>query len=286
MDFKLSKPGQTSMLPQYLHSDIIYERFLDAIQSDFDEIERAINVKGTKFTDLSETIYDNLVFFTKNKLKFEDEFFNELSDRINEEKADLFCKTISQNWFDGRAKRNSIPVKELMASIKQYLINRKAKDETGIKVIYEIGNEIKPSFSDEEIAEIITLNKQMLDGYLDQWIEGHPNRLEMSIGDIYCRRGIFLDKLLDTEEYLEWNYINSYSLAFTVTEKFSQMGEGKEPAIINTNYSNIRERVLFFSPFIREMPPIQFELGIIPHWWTMSIVNQGYHGQILEYLVD
>lgn len=283
----LSKPGQTSLLPQYFHSDVMYERFLDAILNESQEIERAINSKGIKLTDDYEIKYDNLEFFVDNKRKFEEEFFSELSERISKERAKLFCEIISQNWYDGRVKRESGPVKQLFASVKNYLLEyRKVRTSDDIRVMYDIDNSIEPNFDDDEIETILELNRQMFDGYVYQWIEGHKNFLEMGSGDIYCRRGILLKKPLEPQEYLEWNYINSYSLAFTVTEKFAQMAAGATPAILNSNLANLRERILFFSPFVPDMPIGQFELGIIPHWWTLRITKQGRHGGIDEYLVD
>ena len=284
----LSKPGQTSLLPQYFHSDCMYERFLDATLEEASEVGRATNIKGqVKLTDDYEIEYDNLEFFVNKKKDLENEFFVELSERITKERATEFCNIISQNWFDGRAKRNSEPVKQLFASIKNYLLEyRKVKNENDIRVMFDIDESIEPNFDDDEIEAILELNRQMFDGYVYQWLEGHPNYLEMGSGDIYCRRGIFLDKPLEPQEYLEWNYINSYSLAFTVTEKFAQMVDKATPAILNTNLANLRERILFFSPFIPNMPAGQFKLGIIPHWWTLKITKQGNHGGIDEYLVD
>ena len=56
--------------------------------------------------------------------------------------------------------------------------------------------------------------------------------------------------------------------------------------MITTSISNIRERILFFSPFIKNMPIGQFEFGVIPHWREMKLTNQGEHGGIVEYLLD
>jgi hypothetical protein len=285
-----SKPGQASFLPQYFHSPCMYERFLNATNNDVGEIERAINSSGIKLVDLDEQYSDNLNYFISNKQQLEDEFYSELSTRIGDKKTNEFCTIIRESWFDGRTERESKPVKELFASIKNYLLEYGLVTKTDdIRVINDIDDKIKPSFDDDEIETIIELNRQMLDGHIGRWLKGHPNDLEMGTGDIYCRRGIFEEKEFEEGiEYWEWNYINSYSLAFTVTEKFSQMAnKGRvQPAIINTNIANIRERVLFFSPFIKGMPPQQFELGVIPHWVTMKISKQGNHGGINEYIVD
>lgn len=283
----LINAGKTSLLPQYIYSQFMHERFLDAALFQSEEIERAENKPGIKLADGTEIEYDNLKFFIDKKAKFEEEFFQTLSERITEEKANLFCEIISKNWFDGRVRRGNNLVKKLMVSIKNYLLEyRKVKNENGIRVINKIDKRFKPNFEDDEIDAIILLNREMLDGHIHDWLKGHPNHDTIATGSIHCRRGMFLEKEFENEEYLEWSYINSYSLAFSVTEKFSRMVENKKAAIVNTNLTNIRERSLFFSPFIKGMPPEQFEFGVIPHWWTMNIKRQGMHGEIVEYLVD
>lgn len=287
-DYKriINKLSKVAFLPQYINSDLMIERFLNGIILKQGEVERAKNIKGQiKLIEESEVKCDNIEFFLNSKEKFENEFFDELSERITEEKAKLFYEIITQSWYDGRTKRNSQSVIELMASIQNYLIGyRKVNNANGIRVLYQIHSEIRPNFEDYEIEEIISLNREMFDGYIHQWIKGHPfcNNTE----DLYCRRGVFLNNLFDSEEYYEWSFINSYSIACTVTEKFAQMKEDGIPAIIHTNISNLRHRILFFSPFIKGMPARQFELGIIPHWWTQRIVYQGEHGGIHEYLID
>ena len=189
----LSKPGQTTLLPQYFHSNCMYERFLDATLDDANEIGRATNIKGqVKLTDRYEILYDNLEYFITKKKDFENEFYLELSNRITKKRATEFCNIISQNWFDGRAKRNSEPVKQLFASIKNYLIEyQKVRTKDDIRVIYDIQDDIKPNFDEDEIETILELNKQMFDGYIYQWLEGHPNYLEMSSDDRHLLRQTF-----------------------------------------------------------------------------------------------
>ena len=166
---KVTKPSETALLPQYFHSEYMYERFLDATLSEKGEIDRAINTKGIKQAEAEEVSYENLNYFNINKAKFEDEFFSELSERISEEKANQFCEIISQNWFDGKAKRESLSVLELMASIKNYLVEyRKVKNISEIRVVNRIDSSIKPNFADDEIQEIISLNREMFDGFIDR----------------------------------------------------------------------------------------------------------------------
>jgi hypothetical protein len=287
----LNKAGKTSLLPQYENSESMYERFLDATLNESEEVYRAKKEPGTRLAtiDPDENDYDNLDYFTEpiNKKKLEDEFFNELAERIGKEKTELFCKLISEYWYDGRTRRiKSDPMLKLQRSIQNYLLEyRKVTSIENIQVINQISSDLEYSFEDDEINEILSLNREMTDHNLQNWLEGHANYLEMGMGDIYFRRGIYLDKE-PTNPYQEWLYINSYSLSFSVTEKFVQERGNKTPIIFNTNYANLRDRILFFSPFIKGMPPFQLELGIIPHYFTLKSHHQGTYGEIEEYIVD
>lgn len=283
----ISKPGKTSLLPQYFHSEYMYERFLDATGNESEEIFRSRNQKGIKISEGKELEADRLEYFIENKEKLEKEFYKELCSVLSPKRANKFCKIVRDHWYDGRLERESKPVLKLMASVKNYLIEyRKVNNIDKIPVINEIPKKTKPSFDDDEINEILSINLRLVENHLEEWISIHPQTLEMGLGDLYCRRGIFLDKLLPNEKYLEWQYINSYSLSFSVTEKFSQMYPGKIPVILNTNYANIRERILFFSPFIKGMNPYQLELGIIPHYFSLHLRRQGRYGGIYEYDID
>ncbi|KQO89179.1 hypothetical protein ASF36_23745 [Methylobacterium sp. Leaf90] len=85
--------------------------------------------------------------------------------------------------------------------------------------------------------------------------------------------------------YKEWDYINSYSLAFSAPEKFAQMQAGRTPAIINGDFHKFDGRVLFFSPFIRGMVVGQLEVGVIPSANDEFLADQGLHGEMLEYII-
>ncbi|THF51736.1 hypothetical protein E6C50_08225 [Flavobacterium supellecticarium] len=290
MDIKkiLSKAGQTSLLPQYENSETMYERFSQASLEERDEIARAENERGYKLTDNYEIIADNLNFFILKKEEFEKEFLWELSQRISPSSAEKFCNIVAQYWADGKTKRDFIEVKRLLASVKNYLLGyRIASSENNIKVLCEIDNDIEPNFDDDEIKEILNLNREMIRGYFPQWLETRSNYHSLNTESIYCRRGLYLKQIFEEKsEYFEWDYINSYSIGFTVTEKFAQMTKNDIPVIINKNLSDIEHRVLFFAPFIKGMPVRQFELGVIPHCNSMYCYNQGKHGGIDEFLIE
>lgn len=95
-----------------------------------------------------------------------------------------------------------------------------------------------------------------------------------------------MTSLIDTSQgYKEWDYINSYSIALSAPEKFSQMQEGNIPAIVNGELSLFEGRILFFSPFIPQMSAGQLEAGVIPNDKPLPIKEQGEHGGIVEYLL-
>ncbi|MFA6152538.1 MAG: hypothetical protein WC716_14540 [Chitinophagaceae bacterium] len=274
-------------LPQYAYSEAMYERFLDAIHYEGAEIKRAINEYGVKILDKEEIELDNFEYFFENETSLKDIFYEELCNTITEEKAELFCRTLCENWSDGRSTRlKSSPMLNLMSSIDDYFIEyRKGK----IKVQNSLGDKkiVKATFTADDIHEILTLNKQMLVyDHLDKWITGHDKNLEISSQDIYCRRGLYLEKHFDSKEYLEYNLINSYSLAFTITERFSQIEPNKISVILNTSITNLIDRILFFSPFIKGMSSQQLELGIIPSHLSQQIKFQGDFSGICEYEID
>jgi hypothetical protein len=290
MDIKkiLSKAGQISLLPQYQNSETMYERFSDATLDGNEEIIRSQNSRGYKLTDIYEIENDKLKYFVEKKGELEDEFLDTLKTRITESQAELFCSLISEYWHDGKTKRSSHEVKKLFASIKNYLLEyRIASSEENIKVLNEIDPSIEINFDDDEIEAIIDLNQEMIDYHTQKWIETRSDYLQISTETLHCRRGLYLkENFKENSEYFEWDFINSYSLGFTVTEKFAQMSNGDIPVIINKNLSDVRKRIIFFSPFIKGMPIHQFELGIIPHVNTMVCKAQGLFGGIHEFIIE
>ena len=281
---------QVSLLPQYEKSDMMYECFLDDILNESEEIYRAKKKPGTKIArvDKAEESFDNLIYFTEpnNKKKIEDEFFSKLIKIVGKDKAELFCELIRDYWYDGRTKRLKSPeILALKKSIQNYLLEyRKVTNVENIRVINQVQTNIAHSFEDDEIEAILNLNMRMLEWHLTEWLSSHPNFIEMSSNDIYFRRGIYLNSRPD-KTYNEWLYINSYSLAFTVSEKFVGYKKKKIPIILNMNFGDLRERILFFSPFIKGMPPFQLEAGIIPHYYDLETEYQGTFGGIEEYLL-
>jgi hypothetical protein len=285
---KKSKALKAVTLPQYQTSPAFMERFLDAIHKDGAEIERAKNTKGSiKLVDGSEIDADAFDYFFDNKSAMEEEFLHDLVSEIGSTKANWFCDVISNDWYDGKGLRDGKRVLDLKTSVKCAL-ELIIKSPLTLSDIVENATlqSVQTMLSPLDIQKILTINKQMLIRHVERWKEAHPNTREMSDDDIFLRRGLSLNKPLNVSDlYKEWDYINSYSLAFSAPEKFAQMQDNKTPAILNGDIHLFDGRVLFFSPFIRKMKAGQLEAGIIPSPIPLPIRFQKEHGGILEYIL-
>lgn len=168
---KDTKPLSTMALPQYALSNDFMERFLDAIHTPGKEIVRSPNTKGIKLVDGSELDGDALTYFTENKCALEEEFLADLTEKIGTKKAREFCDVIASNWYDGRAKREAIPVQRLKASIRSYLdcILRGRILLSEIVVMHD-PLAVTPSFSDAEVAKILSVNDRLLLKHIDCWL--------------------------------------------------------------------------------------------------------------------
>lgn len=282
-----TKPLSTMALPQYALSNDFMERFLDAIHTPGKEIERSPNSLGIKLVDGSEMDADALNYFADNKNALEREFFADLAEEIGERKATEFCDVIATYWFDGRAKRESIPVQRLKASVRSYLerILRGRVALTEI-VVMDAPLEPLPSFSDEQIAKTLVVNDRLLLRHIAAWLDHHPDSTMLSRGDVFFRRGLALSQpFSDGDIYREWDFINSYSIAISAPEKFAQMQNGRVPALVNADCDYFNGRVLFFSPFVPSMPVGQLEVGVIPNDRKDTLCAQGQHGGMYEYLL-
>jgi hypothetical protein len=284
---KNTKPISTMALPQYALSNDFMERFLDAIHTPGKEIVRSPNTKGIKLVDGSELDGDALTYFTENKCALEEEFLADLTCEIGAKKAGEFCDVIASNWYNGRAKREAIPVQRLKASIRSYLdcILRGRILLSEIVVMHD-PLAVTPSLSDADVAKILGVNDRLLLKHISCWLDQHPNSVMLSKGDVFFRRGLSMSQpFTDGDIYREWDFINSYSIAISAPEKFAQMQIGCIPALVNADCDYFNGRVLFFSPFVPKMPAGQLEVGVIPNDRKDTLCYQGVHGGVHEYLL-
>lgn len=263
----------TSLLPQYVMSAAFMERFLIAAHINGAPIERSPNTEIVKVVDASELEVDLLKYFTENKESFRDEFTAELEDKLSEGAFKLFCEVLVKEWFDGMSKRKNGRSRRLKRSIYDYLLTLN-NSETQFVQTEDLPVDIEPLIDAEDIAAILTVNDQMIYRHIEAWKQSHPNSDSISDSDVFLRRGLAINGELDTSEpYREMDFINSYSIAFSAPEKFSQIGK-KTPVLVNGEITLFASRVLFFSPFIPGMDANQLEFGIIPSVMPLPIHYQ------------
>lgn len=284
----INKAMETAILPQYQASPAFMERFLDAIHKEGAEIERAKNEKGSiKLVDGKELSADAFNYFFDKKDAMEAEFLRDLTEEIGRTKADWFCEVIAYDWYDGKGLRNGPRVLDIKTSVKDALELMTGNSPPLSEIVENATvQSTMTTLSPADIQRILAINKQMLTRHIEGWKATHPNSQEMSDSEIFLRRGLSLNEPLNTDTpYKEWDYINSYSLAFSAPEKFAQMQENKTPAILNGDIHLFDGRILFFSPFVPGMSAGQLEAGIIPSPTPEPIKFQNSHGGILEYIL-
>lgn len=281
--------ANTALLPQYQSSLAFMERFLVAAHEEDVPIMRSPSNQGIKLVDGSELSSDALDYFTMNTKSFREEFERELEEKISPEEFQIFCEVISKEWFDGKRLREKGRPYRLKRSVHDYLqtVHGSSFSVQSLVQVQEDILHVEPLLSAEAIKAILSANDYLLHQFLEEWKREHPNCNELTNGDIFLRRGLALQSELDTSvPYREWDYINSYSIAFSAPEKFSQAGQGLIPAIVNAELSLFQGRVLFFSPFVPGMDVRQLEFGVIPSGTLLPIHCQGRHADVLEYIID
>jgi len=278
-----------SLLPQYQNSDAFMERMLVAFHTSETPIKRSTRTGGINQIDDEELSAEAFDYFVRTKDKMRSEFFAELVEKLGKSCAKDFCETIAIEWYDGKAKRNSGRPQRLKRSVYEHLcVVSGGSCDTLAQKPFELA-ETEPLISSKAVEDVLLLNDQFLAKYIYEWMGEHANCLFLSRDEVYLRRGLSLEKLLEVDEgYKEWDFVNSYSIAISAPEKFAQMVAGKKPAIVNGDLDLFRGRILFFAPFIPDMDLGQLEFGIIPSMKPLPVHYQGIHGEagIHEYLLD
>jgi len=263
------------------------ERFLDAIHEEGREIERSQNELGTiKLVDDKEMSADFLDYFFDSKSDLENEFCNDLGNEIGKDNVQIFCDVIATDWYDGRKLRQGEKVHRLLISIRNYLQSLEPTVELqNVVERWELAD-LEPLFDIYQVKTILDINYQIMYRCLEDWKSKHPLTDEITNSEIFLRRGLSLKTDLNTDiPYREWSYINSYSIATSVSEKFAQMQQGHIPTLVNGDINLFDKRILFFSPFIPELQMGQLEAGVIPSHSPVLLKSQGIHGGIHEYIM-
>ncbi|MCC9162560.1 hypothetical protein LNA76_04395 [Alcaligenes sp. MMA] len=280
---------ETFLLPQYNTSAAFMERFLVAAHAEGTAIERSPNNQGIKLVDGNEINADFFDYFIEEKDCFREEFANELKGKISDKEFDDFCQTVAEDWFDGKRLRQNGRARCLKRSVYDYLstLAGNSMDRDQFVQSQDLPLDVEPLITVKSIAAILTVNDQMIYRHFEGWKSYHSDSDNLSDDNIFLRRGLALESELDTAiPYREYDFLNSYSIAFSASEKFAQMRGALTPAMINGEISLFHNRVLFFSPFIPDMDVGQLEFGIIPHEKPHCLVSQGVHGGIHEYIMD
>jgi hypothetical protein len=280
---------ETVLLPQYQESMAFMERFLVAAHREGEPVERAPNDQRIKLVDGNEIDADALSYFFDNRDAMRTEFIIELRDRIGPNCFDEFCDVVANEWFDGTRLRYEGRSRRLKRSVRDYL-RTLLGDSFAVGNLVQVNDSlqnIKPLIPIKAVGAIVTVNMQMLYRHVEAWKKQHPNNDFISTDTLFIRRGLALqNKLQPSSDYREWDFINSYSIAFSAPERFARMMQGHTPAIVNGDLGLFEERVLFFAPFVPGMEIGQLELGIIPSLKPLPIHFQGEHAGILEYIID
>jgi hypothetical protein len=216
----------------------------------------------------------------------ESEFREELIELISIRKASRFFRLISKYWFDGRAQRIIPPVQGLKSAVALYMQQNFGVDPVTLVVSKNVRPQCPFFFSPDDVRKILRLNHQLLYKHLQGWIDHHPNGDWLSRGEIYFRRGMGLQNPWpDNSAYVEWDFINSYTLSISASEQFAMSGRKPGPTIVSSDCDYFNDRVLFFSPFIPGMPASQLEFGIIPSATPTRLEYHGHHAGIHEYFL-
>ncbi len=288
---KKSPAMSTALLPQYAASGAMAERFLDAIHHDEHPVDRSTRDNGFQVVDHSELQSDALDFFSANALSMSSSFESELSNDIGTADATIFLETIAVDWY--KKPRDAGRSLQLKRSIYEYLqtISSGVSARTFVQVGFRLDG-VAPLLQAFKIGRILRLTECFLEKHLHEWIDKHPEGLFTGSDEVYFRRGLSLQEPVDTAQpYWEWDYLNSYSLAVSVSEKFSlptkkKVGTASDVrALVSGDWRLFQDRVLFFAPFIPTMDPYQLEFGIIPSGKSLAICSQGLHAGVHEYIL-
>jgi hypothetical protein len=280
------------LLPQYRGSGLIGIRHAVAAHNPTDEIIRADRADAYQFVDADEVNSDAFDFFTREASSMSAAFFSELSNAIGANEAASFCETIAREWCEG--VRDIGRPRQLRRSVYEYLqsINKGASASSLTQNAAQL-EDVRGLLPAHAIEKILVLTGQFLYKYLHRWQQAHPEGLFMGSSDIYFGRGLSIGEPMDVSKpYKEWDYINSYSLAVSVREKFSAdyhhsaSSDTGVRVVISGDWHLFDDRVLFFAPFIPRMELRELELGVIPSSKSLPIFGQGLHAGIYEYVID
>jgi hypothetical protein len=278
-------------LPQYNLSEYFMLRYLDTSQSGTHDINQIFGVPDEDSINPvheAELKSDALEYFRDNKNSMRSEFLEDIAEKIGQYKSEKFCEIIANKWFAGTAYQKDSEILQLKLSVKNYLGYILNKDDNFDEIVKNHAIECKSSlFCAKDIASILTVNDILIEKYINEWMLCYENDKKISKNDIFLKRGLRIKNMICSDtDYIEQDYINSYSISITVPEKFSitKSENKKTSTLVNGEIDLFGGRFLFFSPFIPDMDLCELEFGIIA-WKPIQIEYQGECRGIHEYIL-
>ena len=225
----------TALLPQNQNSVLIKERMLEALHFEDTEIERFGNNLVPIAVGEKELDSDALCYFYVNRQSFRDEFIDELvQSDISRDEYISFCEVIAKEWITGFQSDGVLRLKKSIYKYFQEINQGTPKGEMVIRSSVDDLTHVEPLISIKTLSKILSVNHQMLYEHIEKWKDSHPDHDNISSGDVFLRRGLQLDASLNTsKQYIEQDFISSYSMAITVAEQFSKFENPNFPVHIN-----------------------------------------------------
>lgn len=272
-------------LEKYLFDPFYEHRYVQAASHGLADIARDPGKVGNKAVSDTENLVSGYAFFDKNKEKMREDYLDRLTSFIDEDKVQRFIKTVTTHWYDGRPSRTtSDDIWEIKKSIRNNLIERTSNTKFTMK---DENRDVEPLFETNELGHLLHVTHQMFDHYIQDYLQSRPDYLETSSNRIYIHRGIRINELPPEDDYYEYDYINSYSLAQSVPEQFTAIAKnGQFRVMIGGCVNDFSDQILAFAPFIPGMDVQQLELCIIPGFNPLRIRYEGEYSGVHEYTLS
>lgn len=259
-----------SLLDQYYLNPWISERFSIDLNFTQHSLFRYSHISGTvNDIEISESENLNFEYFKNNAQTMASEFKNDICNEIGEDKYNYFIELISNYWIPA-GKRDSKKIRQLEFTIKEYLkIFCKAK----IRVLKDKSINANQVLTLQDLYQILEITRRLVGHYIQEWLSSSKH--DFSSNEIYLFRGINLENYpRKNKRFIEFRFINSYSLSLSIAEKFSDtVKQPKVNAIFALNENLVDNRILFFSPFLPGCQDSQLEFGLIPDLNKLRVKN-------------
>lgn len=253
------------------------------------DVPRTANSLGTKKSITEQERDVRLFEFFERSRYSESEEFRErlLGAGIATCKVDAFIKAMSQDWVDGRKRRQHSPMMERIKASIQKHDRLMHTNQAGKFVINHVPDHIVPLFGVLEMISIFRINEDMVERYMADYLEEFPLDLGSSINHIYVRRGVAMPGAPGPIRS-ELHYLSSFSLALTAAEQFGQNlprhpTGGEFQCIFSAPIPAIQKRIVAFAPFIEGMDVSQLELVVAPPIEETALCYRGEFGSMHDY---